>query len=175
MNETRGESTIVWGFATFHASAFVLVALFLQYRTGGLGLTLQQLNTELGLGLFVALWATTFIATRNALRGLDIARPMAIDTSLFIWRALRWGALNGFMFLAVLAVVAGGGYVLTHLGDFLQAVTGPTVLQSTAILAGGVVVASGVAMAVGGGIGLIFSGVDLILLGLAARLVRIRT
>lgn len=65
----RGEALAVWALATFHASAFVAVALLVLYAGGGLGSALQGLNTAVGLGLFVALWATTYVATRNALRG----------------------------------------------------------------------------------------------------------
>ncbi len=174
MNAARGEDTIVWAFATFHVSAFVLVAVFLQFRTGALGLTLQGLNTGIGLALFVALWTTTFIATRGALGGLGIGRPTPIDASRLTWRAMRWGALNGLMFLAVLVVVFAGGYGITHLDDLVHALLGPTVLQSAAIFAGALSIASAVALAVGGAVGLIFSGLDLILLGIAARIVRAR-
>jgi hypothetical protein len=167
----RGEGVLVWGLATFHASTFVLVAVLLIYRGGGLGQALEGLNTLLGLALFVALWTTTYVATRNALRGLGIAMPSAIDDVAFTRRAIRWGALNGLMFLGVLVLVVPGGYALTHLGDIAQALTGPTVLQSAAFVAGGLVIASALALVIGAIVGLLFSGIDLILLGLATRIV----
>ena len=167
----RGERLIAWAFATFHASAFALVLLLLVYRGGGLGLALQGLNTAVGVGLFVALWTTTYIATRQALRGLGLGRASPIDAHALTARAVRWGALNGVMFLAVLALVIPGGYAVTHLGDILDALRGPTAIQSTLFVLGGLVVASSVSLVVGALIGLMFSGIDLILLGVAARLV----
>ena len=167
----RGERLVVWAFATFHASAFALVILLVVYRGGGLGQALQGLNTAVGLGLFLALWSTTYVATRQALRGLGIGRPLPVDANALTARAVRWGAVNGVMFLAVLALVIPGGFALTHLGDVLAALRGPTAVQSTLFVLGGLVVASAVALVVGALIGLLFSGVDLFLLGIAARLI----
>jgi hypothetical protein len=169
MND-RGERLIAWAFATFHASAFVLVILLLVYRAGGLGQALQGLNTAVGLGLFLALWTTTFIATRQALRGLGLGMPSPVNADRLIGRATRWGALNGVVFLFVLALVIPGGYALTHLGDVFNALRGPTAIQSVLFVIGGLIVASSVALVVGALIGLVFSGIDLVLLGVAARL-----
>lgn len=168
----EGEGLVIWAFATFHASVFVLIALVVAYRGGGLGQALQSLNTAVGLGLFIALWITTYVATRNAFTGLALAAIVQIDDLALTARAIRWGALNGVMFLLVLALVIPGGYAVTHLGDVFHAVLGPTGIQSALFVLGGLIVASAVALVVGGLIGLLFSGVDLILLGLTARLVR---
>lgn len=171
MTERQGERLVIWAFATFHAAAFVLVLLLLVYRGGGLGKALQGLNTAVGLGLFLALWTTTYVATRGALRGLGLDAPAQIDAGALTARALRWGALNGVMFLAVLALVVPGGYAITHLSDVVQALRGPTAVQSTLFVLGGLVVSGTVALVVGALIGLLLSGVDLFLLGMAARIV----
>jgi hypothetical protein len=170
----NGDGLIVWALATFHASAFVLVAIFLIYRGGGLGQALQGLNTLVGFALFLALWTTTFFATRGALRGFDVAAPSPIDGGLFIWRALRWGAMNGITFFAVLAAGVIVSLILTHLSDFVQSLTGPTVLQGVGIAALYITFGSLFASAIGGVVGLVFAGIDLILLGIAARIVRAR-
>jgi hypothetical protein len=172
MSDDRGERTIIWAFATFHAALFVLVIVLVAYRGGGLGPALQELNTAVGLGLFVALWATTFVTTGKALRGLGLGAPARIDDLAFTAAAIRWGAINGVMFLGILAVVFLGGSAATHFDDLLQALRGPTVVQSAAFLVGGLIVASAVAMIAGGLIGLIFAGIDLFLLGIAARATR---
>ena len=169
----RGDRLIVWAFATFHASAFVLVIVFLVYRGGGLGQALQGLNTGVGLALFLALWATTYIATRHALGGLGLERPSRVDELALTAHAIRWGALNGVMFLLLLVLVIPGGYMVTHLADVFDALRGPTAIQSTLFVLGGLAVASAVALVVGGLVGLVFSGIDLILLGIAARLIRL--
>lgn len=165
---TRQHGIAVWGFATFHASVFVLVALLVVCSRGGLGIALQGLNTIVGLALFVALWTTTYIATRNALRGLDISAG-PIDANRFTGRAIRWGALNGVMFLGILAIGLVANFSLTVASSQVPL---PQLLASAGFAAGGLVVASAFALAIGGVIGLVFSGIDLILLGIAARLVK---
>jgi hypothetical protein len=96
---------VTWSLATFHATLFVLVIVLFAYRGGGLGGALGGLNTFAGLGLFVALWATTYLTTSRALKGLDLIGS-ARDRVAYPRRAFRWGAANGMSFLAVLGIVA---------------------------------------------------------------------
>ncbi len=96
---------VTWSLATFHATAFVLVIVLFGYSGGGLGGALGGLNTFVGLGLFLALWATTYLTTSRALRGLDLIGS-ARDRGMYPRRALRWGAANGMTFLAILGIVA---------------------------------------------------------------------
>jgi len=63
---------VTWSLATFHASTFVLAIVLFAYSRGGLGGALSGLNTFVGLGLFVALWVTTYFTTARALAGLDL-------------------------------------------------------------------------------------------------------
>src|SRR5207247_7824364 len=65
---------VEWSLATFHASGFVLAIVFFLYSRDELGLALGGLNTLLGLALFVALWATTYLTTCRAVAGLDLLR-----------------------------------------------------------------------------------------------------
>ena len=96
---------VTWSLATFHATLFVLVIVLFGYRGGGLGGALGGLNTFVGLGLFLALWATTYLTTSRALKGLDLIAS-ARDRGAYPRRALRWGAANGMSFLVILGVVA---------------------------------------------------------------------
>ena len=96
---------VTWSLATFHATVFVLVIVLFAYSGGGLGGALGGLNTFVGLGLFVTLWATTYLTTSRAVRGLDLIGS-ARDRGRYPRRALRWGAANGMSFLAVLGIVA---------------------------------------------------------------------
>jgi hypothetical protein len=94
-----------WILGTFHTSVLVLSLLLLLYPRGVLGEVLQGLSTATGLALFVALWLTTSYATRRALRGLDWFSDDPAEMAIFFGRALRWGAVNGVLFLAALGVV----------------------------------------------------------------------
>ena len=94
---------IVWALATFHASAFVLVLVLVLYSRGALSGILGGLNTLVGFAIFLALWATTWYATRRALETLSWAEAGASGgEAVFVRRALRWGGVNGVLFLAVL-------------------------------------------------------------------------
>jgi hypothetical protein len=96
---------VTWSLATFHATVFVLAIVLLAYPGGGLGSALSGLNTFAGLGLFVALWVTTYLTTARAVRGLDLIGS-ARDRGGYGRRAFRWGAANGMSFLAILGIVA---------------------------------------------------------------------
>src|SRR5712691_2674392 len=96
---------LTWSLATFHATVFVLAIVLFVYSRGVLGAGLSGLNTFAGLGLFVALWATTYVTTSRALEGLDLVGS-ARDRAGYARRAFRWGAANGMAFLAILGLVA---------------------------------------------------------------------
>ena len=85
---------LTWSLATFHTTVFVLVIVLFAYSGGGLEGALGGLNTFAGLGLFVALWATTYVTTARALRGLDLIGS-ARDRGGYGRRAFLWGAANG--------------------------------------------------------------------------------
>src|SRR5207302_1566277 len=103
MNGDPPQRLVTWALATFHATLFVVASVLFAYTRGGLGSLLANLNTLVGLGLFAALWATTFLTTQRALEGIDVLGTM--DDRAFVRRVFRWGAANGMAFLAVLAVV----------------------------------------------------------------------
>jgi len=96
---------VTWSLATFHATVFVLAIVLFAYSRDALGAGLSGLNTFVGLGLFVALWATTYVTTSRALKGLDLIGS-ARDRGGYPRRTLRWGAANGMSFLAILGIVA---------------------------------------------------------------------
>src|SRR2546428_13480213 len=95
---------VTWSLATFHATVFVLVIVLFAYSRDALGAGLSGLNTFAGLGLFVALWATTYATTSRALKGLDLIAS-ARDRSGYAGRAFRWGAVNGMSFFVILGMV----------------------------------------------------------------------
>lgn len=157
-----GMNLLTWTLATFHTTVFVLAIVLFAYSRGALGAGLSGLNTLVGLGLFVALWATTYLTTSRALEGLDLIGS-GRDRGGYPRRALRWGAANGMSFLAILGVVA----VVTALGTTRpeQAATG--ILFPALFIAP---IALAVSAAVGGAVGALFGIVDLGLFALAGLL-----
>src|SRR5919198_2827061 len=99
---TSQRALVTWALATFHTTLFVLLAITVLYGQGRFGATLASLNTLLGLGLFVVLWTSTYLTTRRALAKADLLTG-DFDRVEFVRRALRYGAVNGVVFLAVLA------------------------------------------------------------------------
>lgn len=147
-----GGGIVAWSLATFHASAFVLAIVSFLYSRDALGPALGGLNTLLGLALFVALWATTYLTTSHALEGLDLGRDD--QRGRFARRAFRWGAVNGMAFLAVVGLVLIASAVFAT----------PSVLLTALFIAPVALVASAV---VGAVVGVTFSAIDLVLLALA--------
>src|SRR3979411_301518 len=150
---------LTWALATFHATVFLLVIVLFAYSGGGLGPALGGLNTFVGLGLFVALWATTYVTTSQALQGLDLVRS-ARAREAYARRTLRWGARNGMAFLAILGVVALFAAVANTRPDQV----GLGILFPALLIAP---IALVVSAAVGGAVGVIFGIIDLGLFALA--------
>ena len=150
---------VTWSLATFHATLFVLVIVLFAYRGGGLGGALGGLNTFAGLGLFVALWATTYLTTSRALKGLDLIGS-ARDRRAYPRRAFRWGAANGMSFLAVLGVVA----LVVAVANTRPGQVGSGILFPALFIAPIALVVSAV---VGGAVGLFFGMIDLGLFAVA--------
>jgi len=150
---------VTWSLATFHATAFVLAIVLFAYSRDALGAGLSSLNTFVGLGLFVALWATTYLTTSRALKGLDLIASTR-DRDRYASRALRWGAANGMSFLAILGAVAIVGAIAnTRPGQVASGILFPALFIAPIALV--------VSAAVGGVVGVIFGIVDLGLFALA--------
>jgi len=150
---------VTWSLATFHATAFVLAIVLFAYSRGALGAGLSGLNTFVGLGLFVALWATTYFTTSRALRGLDLIGS-ARDRDGYVRRTFRWGAANGMSFLVILGIVAIGSAIEnTQPGQVGAGILFPALVIAPVALA--------VSAAVGGAVGALFGIVDLALFSLA--------
>ncbi|MEK6208666.1 MAG: hypothetical protein AABM32_13635 [Chloroflexota bacterium] len=150
---------VTWSLATFHATVFVLAIVLFAYSRDALGGGLSGLNTFVGLGLFVALWATTYVTTARALEGLDLIGS-ARDRRGYPRRALRWGAANGMSFLAILGIVALTAAVANTRPD--QVASG--ILFPALFIAPIALVASA---AVGAAVGALFGIIDLGLFALA--------
>jgi hypothetical protein len=150
---------LTWSLTTFHTTVFVLVIVLFAYSGGGLGQALSGLNTFAGLGLFVALWATTYVTTVRALAGLDLIGS-ARDRGGYGRRAFRWGAANGMSFLAVLGIVV----VVVAVANTRPGQVGSGILLPALSIAP---IALVVSAAVGGAVGVLFGIIDLALFRLA--------
>jgi hypothetical protein len=150
---------LTWSLATFHTTVFVLVIVLFAYSGGGLGGALGGLNTFAGLGLFLALWATTYVTTARALRGLDLIGS-ARDRGGYGRRAFRWGAANGMSFLAILGIVA----IVVAISNTRPAQVASGILVPALFIAP---IALVVSAAVGGAVGAIFGIIDLGLFAVA--------
>ena len=150
---------VTWSLATFHATAFVLAIVLFAYSRDALGAGLSGLNTFVGLGLFVALWATTYFTTSRALKGLDLIGS-ARDRDGYVPRTFRWGAANGMSFLVTLGIVAIG----TAIANTQPVQVGAGILFPALLIAP---IALIVSAAVGAAVGALFGFVDLALFSLA--------
>jgi hypothetical protein len=150
---------VTWSLATFHATVFVLAIVLFAYSRDALGAGLSGLNTFVGLGLFVALWATTYVTTSRALKGLDLIGS-ARDRGGYPRRTLRWGAANGMSFLAILGIVAVvTATANTQPGQVISGILFPALFIAPIALI--------VSAAVGGAVGALFGIIDLTLFALA--------
>jgi hypothetical protein len=150
---------VTWSLATFHATVFVLAIVLFAYSRGAVGPALSGLNTFAGLGLFVALWATTSFTTARALNGVDLIGP-ARDSTSYGRRAFRWGAANGMAFVAVLGIVA----LVVAVANTRPGQVGMGILLPALFITP---VALVVSAAVGGAVGVLFGLIDLALIALA--------
>lgn len=160
----RDNRLLIWCLSGFQTAGLVLVLVALLYRADELGETLDDLNTAVGLGLYIALWATNWWATRKAVEGLDLIDPDRPVTGIaLLGRGFLWGGVNGILFLLallgpILVVIVADGNV--------------TVLGMIALLAY-VLVLGGIASFVFGSIiGLAFALIDWALLEIAHALWR---
>ena len=90
---------------TFHLLIAFLPLLWLQYSDGELGRTLEGIGTLNGIILFIALWGTTFWATRRALR---MAAPFASGSETTVGPSqvsAVWGGVNGMMFFGAIILL----------------------------------------------------------------------
>jgi hypothetical protein len=162
----RVNGLVGWVLGTFHTSVFGLALLLLLYPRGGFGATLQGLSTVSGLVIFLALWATTLFTTRRALAGLSWLADDPAQMAIFFRRALRWGGVNGLLFLAALGGILLLNAVLTARGSFAS----PPLAAFAFIGAIGVVVS----YVIGAVIGVTLGALDIAALRIARAISNVR-
>jgi hypothetical protein len=165
MSDTpRVNGLLAWVLGTFHTSLFGLALLLLLYPRGGFGAALGGLNTLSGLAIFVALWATTLFTTRRALTGLNWLEDEPAQMAIFFRRALRWGAVNGMLFLAALCAIL--------FASALATARGPTPSPALIFFAVIAVIGLLVSYVVGALVGVTLGAVDIAALRVARAVIR---
>ncbi len=154
---------IAWALGTFHAGALLVAVVLLLHLTGGLASLLSGLNTASGLALFGALWLTTVWSTHRALQGaLGTALQNAVPTGRLVARAVWRGGINGMAFLPLAGVVLAIPVVLSGSRSAIYSLFAGALFLATFGLVG--------AFVVGCVVGLLFAGIDVLLLLMAHAL-----
>jgi len=159
----HADGLLPWVLGTFHTSVFGLALLLLLYPRGGFGATLGNLSTLSGLAIFLALWATTLFTTRRALDGLNWLDDEPAQMAVFFRRTLRWGGVNGMLFLAALGAILLLSALLTAPGSIT-----PALIFFAFIAAVGLVVS----YVVGAIVGVTLGALDIAALRVARALTR---
>jgi hypothetical protein len=163
---SRVNSLLWWVLGSFHTSVFGIALLLLLYPRGGFGATLGSLNTLSGLAIFLALWATTLFTTRRALEGLKWLDDDPAQMAIFFRRALRWGAVNGMLFLAALGAILLASALATARGPI------PSAALTFFVLFGAIGVV--VSYVVGALVGVTLGAVDIAALRIARAVIHSR-
>jgi hypothetical protein len=105
-----GQRLITWTVATTNTILFVLAILLPAYASGGLSDVLPTLNTAVGVGIFLYLWALVYATTRWLFERIDPTADSA--RRLVLWAAAA-GAVDGVAFLVGVVLVLGVPTALT--------------------------------------------------------------
>ncbi|TMD02646.1 MAG: hypothetical protein E6J01_17575 [Chloroflexi bacterium] len=152
---------IAWALGTFHAGVLLVTLVLLLHVTGGLPSLLGGLNTASGLALFAVLWVTTVWSTRRTLLGaLGPALRNEMPIYQLVGRAVWRGGINGAAFLVGAGLVLAIPIVLSGSSSAIYSLLAGALFFATFGLVG--------AFVVGCTVGLLFGGIDALLL-MAAR------
>ncbi|UPW00158.1 hypothetical protein M0R88_16795 [Halorussus gelatinilyticus] len=162
VHRVADDPLVVWALASFHTAALTAVLVGAIYLSGALGDLLSGLDTLLGLGLYLGLWATTWWTTRRAFAAIGAAgRDGPVSRSVVLGTAGKWAGVDGVLFLWVLVGVFAASTVSVESVDLRG------VFYFLAIAG----VASLLAFVVGAIVGLLFAALDLAAFRVAGSLV----
>ncbi len=168
-DRSGAELTLAFALATFQTSVFVFVPLLLVFLKGDLGDQLEELDSRLGIALFLLLWLTTFYCTLRALGEVGLDTMRSDPTVAMLVKGAQWGAIDGMIFFVVLAVSILGYAVIGASGNDHESAFIGTVsvilLGLTVTVVGGVV-----ALIIGGIAGLIAAIIEVPLIYVAQAL-----
>jgi hypothetical protein len=148
---------IAWALGTFHAGVLLVTLVLLLHVTGGLASLLGGLNTATGLALFAVLWVTTVWSTRRTLLGaLGPALQNEMPIYRLVGRAVWRGGINGAAFLVGAGLILAIPIVLSGSRSAIYSLFVGALFFATFGLVG--------AFVVGCMVGLLFAGIDALLL-----------
>ena len=149
-----------WSLATFHTVSFVVAVVVGFHVRGTLATSLSRLDTSLGAGSFLMLWALTWTATRAGLRALE-----SDDDHVSLSIVMRLTVAGGWNGIGVF-----GALFIVYL--FNLARHGTPALTFVPLLVLGIAVGGSLAFIIGAVVGFVYGLVDAALLGGAAALLR---
>lgn len=161
---------------TFHTVFLVLALVVPLYTSGNLGGILASLNTVVGTGVFVLVWATTWYCTQRAVKAIRRDDRIELPTGgRFVWLGMKWGALNGVFFYLPLLLALFASFIASAPGnpdvdpivDFANRALIYLVYFGFALVIG-----SPIALLVGGVVGFVFACLDGAMIWLAYALVK---
>ncbi|WP_162224216.1 hypothetical protein [Halorussus salinus] len=152
---------VVWALASFHTAALTALLVGALYLSGALGDLLGGLDTLVGLGLYLGLWATTWWTTRRAFAAIGAAgRDGPVSRSVLVGTGGKWAGVDGVLFLWLLVGVVVASSVSV----------GSATVEGALYLLAFVGVATLLAFAVGAVVGLLFAALDLAAFRIAGSL-----
>jgi hypothetical protein len=151
-------SVALWSLASFRTTSFVVVAILWLHHNGSLSGSLQRLNTLTGFGLFGALWATTWLASRSALRRMGTASTSPGAAAMITTVA---GAWNGVYLFGVLVA----GFLVISIGA-----RGPGAVTVVPVLVFGTAFGGALAFTIGAIVGLVYGVCEAFIRAVSDRL-----
>jgi len=153
---------VVWALASFHTATLTALLVGGVYLSGALGDLLGGLDTLVGLGLYLGLWATTWWTTRRAFAAIGAAgREGPVSRSVLLGTGGKWAGVDGVLFLWLLVGVATASSLSV----------GSVTVEGALYFLAFVGVASLLAFVVGAVVGLLFAALDLAAFRIAGAVV----
>lgn len=148
---------------TFHTIFLVLLAVLFLYAGGNIAGILQSLNTLIGTGIFLLLWATTWYCTQRAAKEIRVGDSIVFPTrGNWLWAGMKWGAVNGVVFFLFLLFIGLALFIVLPTGPTPDSISALETRISLASCIGIFALALGgvIAFLVGGIAGFIFALMD---------------
>jgi hypothetical protein len=165
---SRRMRLLAWALASFHTAFFFLLFVILTYLSGNLGQLLSSLNTLAGVAIFALLWLTTTFCTGHVVLSIEPATLEHPFASFDVIKRVTvksafWGGVNGFIFLIGLLVILAFVFITALIPVlFSSQVIG--LVSSVGFFTS---IASVIALILGGIVGIVFSMLDFVILGIA--------
>ena len=102
-------------FATFHTLAFLAILLLATNVSSDLRGVIGLTHPLVGIALCIALWATTWFATKQGLKHSKWNLIQAPRYRDLMGEGIIWGGINGALFLLFAEIIIGAGIVTSNI------------------------------------------------------------